>query len=185
MILSCNNNNPINPNNTNEFAYPLKIGNQWEYNRTFSIFNIRPETLKNNPPIDTTITSSVIIKIIKTETILDSINTFVFQETVLENSNMFIDTSYYANLDSGLYFYAYLGPGIVIPKVAHSIRILFKGRYFNSIREVTSYITKTIPQNYILIDSLIYEIPPLQSLKYPMKLGSRWTYRDPGQSWHL
>ncbi len=186
LITSCDKNeNPIGPNGTDGFIYPLKVGNQWEYNRTFSTFNFRPDTLKNNQFIDTTITSSVIMKIIKKETLNNSINTFVFQETLKENNKTFIDDSYYANRDSGLYFYAYRGPGFVIPKSSHSNKILFKGRYFNNIREITSYITKAIPQDYILIDSLIYEIPPLQSLKYPIKIGSQWTYTYPGKPWHI
>lgn len=182
LIMSCDKDeNPTGPNVNNGFIYPLKVGNQWEYKRTFSTFNIRPDTLKNKQFADTT-TSSIIIKIIKKETLFDSVDTFVFQEILNET---FIDYSYYANLDSGLYFYAYRGPGLVIPKTSRNNKILFNGRYFNNIREITSYITKAIPQDYILMDSLIYEIPSLQSLKYPIKIGSQWTYRYPGKPWRI
>jgi hypothetical protein len=72
-----------------------------------------------------------------------------------------------------------------MPKTFNRKKILFKGRYFNGIREITSYITRAIPQNIVRADSLIYEIPPLQSLKYPMKTESQWTYRHPGQPWQI
>jgi len=178
LITSCDK-DPVGPNGTS-FIYPLKVGNQWEYDRTFSFFNFRPDTSYNNQFIDTTITSSVILKIIKKEPAPDSINIFEFQQTLEENNGRFIYNSYFANLDSGLYFYGSNGPGNVTPKATINNKILFKGRYFNNIREITSYLTNAIPKNYNFMDSLIYEIPPLQSLKYPIKIGSQWTYRYPG-----
>lgn len=184
LITSCDK-DPIGPKGTG-FIYPLKVGNQWEYDRTFSTFNFRPDSSNNNPYIDTTITSSVIIKIIKKEPAPDSINIFVFQGILKENNIWLYYNSNYANLDSGLYFYANGGAGFVIPKATPSSRIIFKGRYFNNIREITSYITNAIPKNYILTDSSIYENPPpLQSLKYPLKIGSQWTFRYSGNPWNI
>ena len=184
LIASCDK-DPIGPKGNISFIYPLKVGNQWEYDRTFSTFNFRPDTSDNNQYTDTTITSSVIIQIIKKEPAPDSSNIFVFQGTLNENNLTIIYDSYYANLDSGLYFYTYSDPGFVIPKAALNHNMLFKGRYFNSIREITSYITNAVPKNYVLIGSSIYENPPLQSLKYPLKSGSQWTYRYPGNPWHI
>jgi hypothetical protein len=182
IFLSCDkNDNPITLDKDNDFYYPLKVGNQWEYNRTFTIFNFRPDTLSWDAFDDTT-TSFLTMKIIRTETIHDSINTFVFRETILENGTTIIDDSYYANLDSGLYFYAYHGGGLALPKVSQAEKIFFKGRYFNNVREITSYITDKTSKNDVLVDSLIYEIPPLLSLEYPIKIGSQWTYRYPGNS---
>lgn len=184
LMTSCDK-DPVGPNGTG-FIYPLKVGNQWEYDRTFSIFNFRPDTSINYQFIETTITSSVIIKIINEEPIPDSINLFEFQETQDENNRPLVSNSYYANLDSGLYFYGSNGPGYVIPKTSLNNKFLFKGRYFNSIREITSYITNAIPKNYILTDSSIYENPPpLQSLKYPLKIGSQWTFRYSGNPWNI
>ena len=179
LITSCDK-DTIGPPGNGSFIYPLKVGNQWEYDRTFSSFNFRPDSSNDDQYNDINITSSVIIEIIRKEPSPDSINIFVFQETLNENDRPLVSNSFYANLDSGLYFYAYSAPGYVIPKSALKNNMLFNGRYFNNIREITSYITNAVPKNYILIDSLIHEIPPLQSLKYPFKLGSQWTYRSPG-----
>jgi len=184
LITSCGK-DPTGPGGNAGFIYPLKVGNQWEYDRSYSIFNFRPDTSINYQFIDTTITSSVIVKIIRKEPTPDSINIFVLQETLNENDRPLVSNSYYANLDSGLYFYAYSGPGYVIPKASPGNKILFKGRYFNNVREITSFLTNAIPKNYRLMDSLIHESPPLQSLKYPVKIGSQWTYRYPVETWHI
>ncbi len=159
------------------FIYPLKVGNQWEYDRTFSTFNFRPDSSNDDQYNDINITSSVIIEIIRREPTPDSIDVFVFQETLNENDRPLVSNSFYANLDSGLYFYGNSGPAYVTPKASLNNRFLFKGRYFNNIREITSYITNAIPKNYILIVSSISENPPpLQSLKYPINIGSQWTF---------
>lgn len=177
--------NPVGPNNNEDFVYPLQVGNQWEYSRISSTFNFRPNTSNNNQLSEGTTTSSVMIQITKNETINDSVETCVLQETVTGNNRTFVDESCYANRDSGLYFYAYHGSGNVIPKALHHNQILFKGRYFNNVREIISYITKAVPGNYVMNDSLTYEIPPLLSLKYPLEKGSQWTYRYPGQPWRI
>lgn len=177
--------NPVGPDESADFIYPLQVGNKWEYIRTFKSFNFRPDSLTNYQQNDTTITDTAKLEIIKTAILRDSIETFFIQETLKENENTYIDDTYYANHEDGLYFYAYRGPGFVIPKVSLHRKILFKDRYFNSIREMTSFITRAIPQNYILADTIIYEIPPLQSLKYPFKIGAQWTYRPPKRPWQI
>ncbi len=177
--------NPAGPGENESFVYPLQTGKKWEYKRTFTHFNFRPDSLQNIRKNDSTITSTVAIRVVGKAMLRDSVQTILLRETLTDSTMMVVDDSYYANLDDGLYFYAYHGPGYVIPKSAINRKIFFKGRYFNSIREITSFITKAIPENHGLADSIIYEIPPLQSLKYPLAKGSQWTYRQPGKPWHI
>jgi len=175
--------NPVGPDDTAAgYIYPLKVGNQWEYTRTLSAFNLRPIPLEKNQSMDTTVTTFITMKIIKKETGQNLNNTFIFQETNKVNNDKFICYSYYANLDSGLCCFAYQWSDISLPKTFFYNKILFGGRYFNNIGEIISYLTNAIPQNFIPADSLIYETPPLLSLKYPIKTGSQWTYRFPGKS---
>jgi len=185
VIFSCDNDNMVDPGTKNGYFYPLDIGNQWKYSRTFSMFNFRSNNPENDAFADTTITSSVIVEVVKQEIIQDSVNTYVLQEILAENNQTFIDESYYANSDSGLYFYAYRGAGYVLPKMSSKYKILFRSKYFNTVQEITSYIIKFVPQNYFLTDSLIYENPPLQSLKYPITVNSQWIYRFTGKPWQI
>jgi hypothetical protein len=173
---------PIGPHNS-IFSYPLKINNQWEYARSFTRFNIRPDSLV--PDSFLTITSTHVIKVMRKETLRDSIETFVLKETLAEAIQTNHRESFYTNEIDGLYFHAYNEPGFVIPKVSKRNKICFKDFYFNSIQEITPYITKAITANRIVQDSLIYEIPPLISLKYPLEMGSEWIYRPTGKPWRI
>lgn len=185
-LLSCSNKDNPAGYNDNNFIYPIKIGNKWEYFREYSRFNFRPDTLDVSQVLDDTVTSTVIISIARKETIFDSIQTYVFHEILTEEGDQtFEDESYYNNLAGGLYLYAYRGAGWVIPKSNVSRKILFKGRYFNSIREVTSFIEKALPNKFAISDTLIYEIPPIQSIKYPLETGSQWIIRQSGNPWRM
>jgi hypothetical protein len=185
MIANCDKNkNPFKPDK-NEFIYPIKIGYLWEYSKTYTAFHFRPDTIAGHLKTDTSVASVAVIKILRKETIHDSVGAYVFQETENQAGQISIDYSYYLNHNTGLYFYAYHGGGYFLPKNSHRKRILFKGKYFNSIRDLTSYIILAVPDNYSLEDSLIYENPPLQCLKYPMKMDNQWTFRFPGNPWHI
>ncbi len=178
--LSCKkDDNPV-VSELGSFQYPLAIGNQWDYQRTFSVENFRSDSAGANISIDTSITHSVHMEIVRKEVLHNSIETYVLQEIIIENAYRFIDETYFANQDSGLYFYAYNYGGIMIPKATTNKKFIFKGRAFSTVKDITSYITKAIPSNYSLVDSLTYEIPPLASLKYPLKSNSEWTYRYSG-----
>jgi hypothetical protein len=185
FISSCDfDKTPLNPDKS-DYDYPMTIGNQWEYQRTFSYYNIRPDTLTMPPGLDTAITSTIVMKTARQEIIHDSITTFVFQETLTDGSQSLMDESYYANVEGDLYFYAYRNPGFVIPKATAKKRMMFKGMSFSDAREITSFLTRVASANNNLVDSLIYEIPPLLSLKYPLQQGSQWTYRYPGRPWRI
>lgn len=174
--------NPVTPE-TSDYFYPIKLGNQWEYSRVFSLLKYEPANASTI--VDTFFTSTVIINVMKQEIIHDNINTFVFKETLIENNHTFTSDTYYTNSNKGLYLHAYRGPGHVVPKVTQKKRILFKGKYFSDIQEITSFITKAFPRSYSINDTLIYEIPPLQSLKYPLEIGAQWVYRNPDNPWHI
>jgi len=185
IIISCSRNNITDPTENN-FIYPIKIGNKWEYVREYSIFNFRPDTLYKTQIIDTTLIDTVQIEIIRKQIILDSIQTFVFYESFIENGQVIEAESYYNNLDDGLYEYAYKGISWVLPKTNIKGKILFKGKYFNNIKEVMSYFERSLLKSInVFEDSLILEIPPLLSIKYPLEVGSQWIYRGPGNPWAI
>jgi len=177
--------NPVGPDIEN-FVFPLKVGNKWEYSREISLFNIRPDTLDPSIINDTTMIDTLRAEIVREQIILDSIPTFVFSEELIENNRVYQAESYYKNQPDGLYFYAYQGGGFVLPKMVKGDRLFFKGYYFTNVKEIVSFIEKSLPQRLnIAIDSLIYEVPPLQSIKYPVRFGSQWVYRPKGRPWAI
>ena len=181
--LNCSD-NPDNFITTNDSFYPVQIGNRWVYNRTFSTFNVRPDSLRFWFP-DTSIASAVVVEVTGTATLLDSIKASVFHQTLEEGTLTQVSDHYYANRDSGLYFIAYRGPGNVIPKGSSKGKFLFNGIHFDDLKEITSYIVQSLPRYRVFSDSLIYEIPPLLSLKYPLSVGSEWTFRPAGRPWRI
>ena len=182
LSLHCEkNDNPFKPDQE-RFSYPIQIGYRWLYTRTLVDSNFRPFTPKARSVGDTTASYTVTIEIARKETIHDSIETHVFQEILTdENGQTFESETYYANLDSGLYLFAYCGPGRVIPKSGNGTKIYFKGMYFPSIDALASSFTKFSIRSSCLEDSLMYEMPPLRSIAYPLEVGSQWLYRYPGE----
>ena len=178
-MLGCSkDDNPVDLGD-NDFVYPLTVGNKWEYSRAFSIFNFRSDSTDSTPGDTIFATSS--IEIVRTDTLLDSIECFVLQEVFTEQEDTFVDESYYSNEEDGLYHWAYNGAGYAIPKTIAGKRIYFKGRYFSSVREISRFVERAIAKRIVMSDSIYYEDPPLQSLAYPLSDGLQWTYA--GNPW--
>ena len=70
-------------------------------------------------------------------------------------------------------------------KPSNKGRIYFKGRYFNSVREITAFLENAIITEKVTSDSLEYENPPVRSLKYPIEIGSQWIYRNENNPWRI
>ena len=166
-----------------EYTYPMKIGNQWEYDRGFYLFNIRPDSIKSLLPITDTLRSYSSITIPKQEILKDSLLTYQLIEDFTEDSRTITSESYYLHRMDGLYLCAYKGVGLTLPKSGKAYKIIFKGLSFNKIHEITDYLINLRNNAYYNADSLYYENPPLQTLKYPLKTGLQWTIRESGEPW--
>jgi hypothetical protein len=44
---------------------------------------------------------------------------------------------------------------------------------------------RALPLNKILADTIIFEDPPVLTLKYPITIGSQWTYRYDYHPWRI
>jgi hypothetical protein len=180
IISSCGHDSSLDPGD-NDFTYPIRLGNHWEYQRTFNSYSD-----SSFWQYDTVVTSTVEMKIISKEVFFDSVDVYLFQESLTEtNRPTFESVTYYNNTENGLYFYAYRGPGYVIPKPIPTGKIVFKGIIFNSLQEITQTISLALNKRENLADSLYFETPPIQSLKYPIEVNSQWTYRYPRNPWHI
>jgi hypothetical protein len=169
--------NPFKP--SEDFTYPLQVGNLWEYQSTYryTVFHPFEGGMIGS---DTTTTETVSVQILKEVTLHDSVKTMQMQEVRVNGFGTYSSETYYANEKSGLYVYAYRNPSgsLVAPKKAAGAGIVFNGRYFQNISEITRLLTQAIagPAS----DSLIYENPPVLCLKFPVAVGSRWAYRHAG-----
>ncbi len=186
LLLQCDKDkNPIESGLTSYF-YPTAVGNQWEYDRSFSIFNFRPDSGNVSNPEDTIYSIST-MQITNKTVLLDSITAYCFLETITENGITLSDESYYDNRENGFYLVAYHNAqaSTMIPKINPERILSFKGYHFNNIKELKLFFTKPVLQVCPTADSLIYENPPLLCLQYPVEIDSQWTYRESGNPWRI
>ena len=176
--------NPVQPIG-GDMIYPLAIGNEWSYVRLFSVLNYRPFQPNVTPPRDTTIFGRDVVRITRQDTLHDSISTFVLLDILYEDARSFPSEAYFNNKEDGLYFYAYKNANHAVPKATLSRKIHFKGRYFNSISEITSLITNVGWSNNSTDDSIRFENPPLKSLPRVYRIGDQWTYRENGKPFRI
>jgi len=176
----------VAPFSDNDNSYPLKIGNTWEYSRQFNFTNFRDPN--GNPAIpwfNISIQANVLVTAERLDTLLTSHLVVVLKEIYTEAGQTIEGEAFYANQEDGLYFYAYNGQSMVNPKSGFGNKIFFKGVYFNHISEVTDFIEKKFYNSKTNSDSIIYEIPPLLSLKYPLQVGDQWIYRTWCNPWRI
>ncbi len=189
LIISCKeDDNPITTDE-DQFLYPMEVGNKWEYDRHFAMFNFRPIDSLDYPRYDDSIHyySKIVVEVVREETILDTVEAFVFQSS--ESSSLSIQNfwseHYYANRKDGLFLYGYklTGGGVNgLPKITNSEKIVFKGKEFNSVDEIIQTLDLILPKVYnIYSDSIYYEDPPIKVLKYPFETANEWIYRPPNQ----
>lgn len=161
------------------FTYPMKVGYRWDYTKFTQITNFQPDSIAQDyERIDTT---TVIVEITGAENLRDSIETFVFKSTEYEGQNQFSSKNYYKSTKDGLYIIAYdnnTGCLLIHPKKSNFSSIKFRGYNFSSIHELSKLIQQQLPIKKVISDSIIFEEPPVLSLKYPLTEGSKWTYRN-------
>jgi hypothetical protein len=175
---------PCHPDDS--FIYPLQIGNRWDYSGSMVFFNFQPDSLGDFFP-DTFYASST-VEILRRETLHDTLETYVFHETfTLHGYGVYHSENYFNNWSDGFYNFASYGVNDQLTplKPGHQPSVYFKGRYFNTVREVFDWLKTGIESQARLVDSLEYEDPPLRCLAYPLTVGAQWTYRYPGNPWHM
>lgn len=185
IFISCNEDIKIIKPVGEEMIYPLTVGNKWSYVRLFSIFNSRPYQSDVIPPEDYFIIDRSVVTISQIDTLQDTIVTFRFRDVLYGSGNTFIGEAYYNYKEDGLYFYAYRGGGHAVPKATSHQKIYFQGRFFNSVREITSLITDGEELNSLPSDSLRFEDPPLKSLPRTYRIGEQWIYRTTGKPFKI
>ena len=100
ILTSCEFSSDTQNNFKEEFKYPLKIGNKWEYERTFKLYNFRPDSIRNQLPFEKYFTKSV-VEVMKDTTLKDSIECIKMQEMLYEDNEILLSWNYYANKADG------------------------------------------------------------------------------------
>jgi hypothetical protein len=174
LIFSCEFSSDSKSNLTGKFEYPLKIGNAWEYERVFEIYNFRPDSLRSIFS-ETKYVSRSIVEVKKDTTLQDSLQCKIVQEKLIEHQE-FLSWAYYANKTEGLYELAYKngGGGLTMPKEHEEVEYTVGGISFNNMRDVSDYFAEFLSSNAGMNDTLIYWKPERKVLTYPPEPGEEW-----------
>jgi hypothetical protein len=169
-IQSCKDlSNPIIPFNDN-FIYPLKIGNKWNYNASSEYSNITPDSIKylfTNESIDLQVS-------VTRDTILNTIKVYEMKEEGYENSVLY---GYYSNEEEGFFKYAYNGGGSsVLPKTKMLKRFIYKDYHFNSISDFINQQIGTLNLSKKTNDTIIFFEQPRMIYSYPFEIGKEWIF---------
>ena len=160
-----------------EFTFPLAVGDNWEYNKSFTIdYDSLAEFNGFN---DTTFYSSINIDVISNEIIFDSINVYNFKTSTIENGNTWIDNEYLNNYNDSLLSYGYskTSKKIIGRNFLGKNSIIFRNKKFTSLKEVVNYTKTNISVSQpIKEDSILYH--PSKVYVYPFEEGKEWLYRS-------
>jgi hypothetical protein len=161
--------------------FPIRIGNIWEYSRTFYAANFDPPELEQTFG-DTAFAQSVTY-ILRKDTLSDTLETFVFKTMWLEDFDGNYMLEYFNNAGDGMYGYAYSTPPNWIgpPKKATTDGIYynFKGLRYQNLDDLFANVYEKInSMPGKAADSTFLEEPPIQELMYPIEVGQRWIYRS-------
>ena len=175
--------NPSDPEWAPDYRYPLELGRSWEYTR---VFTVEPSDSLSAVPSDTAYCYCT-AEVVRLDTLSMRVDAYVLRETGVEDTVASWDLeTFYRNDSDGLYMLAYEpGASLVNPKPQGRAQILFKGMYFSSVREIASHVVGIAECMGERPDSLIYEDPPVRALKYPLRVGSSWNYRQTGNPWRI
>lgn len=185
FFFSCN--NPSAPV-TEEFSYPLRFGNKWEYTYTITGINYRvPINDSVFVPKDTQVSlgsSTDYVSVDSIDSTTLPVTTFVIRDSSVApgDTQSSVGRNWYRNTADGLYKYAIDHPGgpLASPKVAAAARVVyrFKGRLFSSPREISEYIMNGFPSYSakrlaVSAGMTVYD-PPQLAYRYPYKAGAIW-----------
>ena len=167
--------------------YPLKVGNSWEYTRSFTIFNFQPDTFVVSPlefysNNYVEITEKDTLLIVR-ETSVDTVEAYcLYERMVEEDSTIIEDEAYYNNTEDGLYCYLFIGYPRTTPKPSNTGRFYFKGMYFNNIHEISMFLMQELFETPIAADTIFTDETPRKNLHYPIEAGVQWNHAEQGNN---
>lgn len=165
------------------FQYPLVIGASWTYAGQFILFNFDPGSLGARS--GDTLHRASLVEVAALDTVPSGTEVYRLHEILTEYDEIFESCSYYENRKKGLFYHGTTSQPHVapVPFVAgHTLAL--KGKRFASLELLVGYFYRDVrPAGLACGIDTVFHDPPLKSLQFPMRVGSQWTYRPPGNPW--
>ena len=161
-------NSSINP--TLQSKYPTKIGNQWEYQTTYT-FEYYDST-GNIDSVEILDFGNTIVKIDNEKDSVNGISNLVMFSSYEVTSTDSISKSWYSNSDCGLYVIAYTGAGRSQPVLPKLNQTNFFSIVFSNHKMLMPDISNLFNSNPS--DSIQLYDTPRKVLDYPLNKGAQW-----------
>ncbi len=174
------NNSVSVPVDTTGFVYPFDIGNYWNYENVSTVSDIRPDSIAHFFS-EYPLYGGGIMRIVK-DTLMNGETTRQFVDSYTQDSVTFTSKIYYIQSDTALIQYAYsiYASSGIFPRQKNNLHLKFSGRETNSPIELL--LQFKISASNIPMDTLIFENPTPQALRYPIVTNHQWIYRNFEQS---
>jgi len=174
------NNSVSVPVDTSQFNFPFDISNYWNYESVSTVSDIRPDSIVHyfsEYPLH----GSGTLRIVK-DTLMNGVTTRQFVDTYIQDSSTYTSKIYYINTDTTLIQFAYSlqSSTDIFPKFNNRIFIKHGDRIFRSMNELITSCRLNAEGHSD--DTLIYENPAPEALRYPIVTNYQWTFRNFGQS---
>ena len=158
-----------------DFLFPLTVGTTWEYEG--AIYEIDFPGDNSEPDTVSTSTSTSEMTISRTERLHETLDTYVFHETISSLSDgiegNFQSETYYMLADDGLYRMAYEKSGYVAPKASAAGWHLFGGSFMPGATPTTG----AIPDGPRWLEST-----PPKALPHYLTVGTQWIFANNSMS---
>ena len=181
----CKNDNTVtNFNNpavdTASFIYPFDIGNYWNYQSISTVSDIRPDSLAayfTEYPLY----GSGILRIVK-DTLMNGITARQFVDNFEQDSSSYTSKIYYINTDTALIQFAYSlqTSANIFPRTNKRIFIRFRNSSYGSVTKLIRSAKLNAVESEG--DTLIYENPAPEAMRYPVLTNYQWVFRNFGLS---
>lgn len=185
LFTACKSDDSINnsgslPVDTSGFVYPFDIGNYWNYESISTVSDIRPDSIAHFFS-EYPLYGSGIMRIVK-DTLLNGVTTRQFVDSYMQDSVTYTSKIYYLQSDTALIQYAYSihASSGIFPRLKNNLHLKFSGGEANSPAELLLQYKNSVSN--IPVDTLIYENPAPQALRYPIVTNFQWVYRNFEQS---
>lgn len=185
MFSACKSDDTINnsgslPVDTSGFVYPFDIGNYWNYENTSTVSDIRPDSIAHFFT-EYPLYGSGTMRIVK-DTLMNGVTTRQFVDSYTQDSVSYTSKIYYIQSDTALMQYAYsiyASTGI-FPRLKNIIHLKFYECEAKTPGELLLQCRNSVSD--ITMDTLIYENPAPEALRYPIITNYQWVYRNFEQS---
>ena len=170
FILHCSSSPPTEPED-NTIAFPIKVGNKWDYQFISYEYNFRPDSVLNIISPDT-IKAKITVEVKEKIVLQDSIEAFLFINVNQNDQSTSIDTFYYFLKDDKLL--------CLIPDPIRTMRailpkssVLINFTSNNAISDIAFFNLRT---RYNTVQLNTQELETATVFDYPIELDNQWNF---------